>query len=96
MLEKEKAVVTTEPDQSDVNHSFAEFLLRLDTRLIALELVVAHKLHKNPEQREAFHREIIRKFDVFYEMRLKESAKNEPLGVVKIRAFSPNAKDRQD
>ena len=81
-----------EPDQSAVNLAFADFLLRLECRLMALEVLFAERFYNNTEQREAFHADVWLKYQAFYEARLKQGEKIEPLTIAKMRALLPKLK----
>jgi len=82
-----------QPDQSEVNTAFLGFLARLDMRLLALEATVADTLYKkNKEQKEAFHADVRRRFELFYDERMKQSAVTEPKLVAKIRAQKRKSK----
>ena len=82
------------PKQSDVNAALADFCLRLDCRLIALEVLFAERFYsQNAEQREAFHADVSAKYEVFYQARLKQGEKIEPMTIAKIRALTEKTKE---
>lgn len=84
------------PVQNDLNYAMADFLLHLEARVAALEITVAQTLHPNLEQREAFHQKIEERLRVFYEKRLKHSAKLEAKLAANSQPKKKRAKKREE
>ena len=85
--------MSKEPDQSDVNAALADFCLSLDCRLMALEILCAERFYQNEEQKEAFHADVSAKYEIFYQARLKQGEKIEPMTISKIRALTEKTKE---
>ena len=88
--------MSKEPDQSDVNAALADFCLRLDCRLMALEILFAERFYQNEEQKEAFHADVSAKYEIFYQARLKQGEKIEPMTISKICALTEKTKETGD
>jgi hypothetical protein len=81
-------------DESDLYLALADYCLRIDCRLMALEVLFAETFYKNSEQREAFHADVTAMFQLFYEARLKQGEAMEPLTVKRLRALARKRKKR--
>ena len=60
---------------------------------MALEILFAERFYQNEEQKEAFHADVSAKYEIFYQARLKQGEKIEPMTISKIRALTEKTKE---